>query len=302
MLIVFRRCPPPVPDRSARGRLAVRGVRFALWLHDVVESLAVPGQKIESAGEGLADEPGRRRRQGGQRPAVGDELTAPFTRAADCRPRARRGRPGPAGRGRTTGPRADRRGAGPPARPGAASAGCRCGCAGSAGPARPRRCGRSPAGRDLLALRALAPEQPLAEAGGAATMHRRALAAWSCALAGRPQACGAVFLISRLADLRSICELRCGPQPRRARCWPLTATSGDRLRSPPEEYRKPERRGPAGTCGGAGPVRWRGPDATAPPRHRPAAVSRPLPHRRVTPREHPSRPATSGRRCWTRAR
>lgn len=67
-------------------------IRGALWLHDLVQKLAVPGQKLEGAGSGLADNladaGGKVRRV----PLVGDELTAPFQRAAD----AARGSPTPA--------------------------------------------------------------------------------------------------------------------------------------------------------------------------------------------------------------
>ncbi|MER5704021.1 hypothetical protein ABT023_19065 [Micromonospora sp. NPDC002296] len=59
-------------------------IRFALWVHDLVQKLAVPGQKLEGAGGGLADNladaGGKIRRV----PLVGDELTAPFTKAADA--------------------------------------------------------------------------------------------------------------------------------------------------------------------------------------------------------------------------
>ena len=59
-------------------------IRFALWLHDVVEKLAVPGQKLEGAGGGLADNLADAGGKVGRVPLVGDELTAPFTRAADA--------------------------------------------------------------------------------------------------------------------------------------------------------------------------------------------------------------------------
>ncbi|NBE84629.1 hypothetical protein [Micromonospora rubida] len=59
-------------------------IRFALWVHDLVQKLAVPGQKLEGAGGGLADNladaGGKIRRV----PLVGDELTAPFSKAADA--------------------------------------------------------------------------------------------------------------------------------------------------------------------------------------------------------------------------
>ncbi|WDZ84762.1 hypothetical protein [Micromonospora cathayae] len=61
--------------------LAVRG---ALWLHDLVQKLAVPGQKLEGAGGGLADNLADAGGKVGRVPLVGDELTAPFERAADA--------------------------------------------------------------------------------------------------------------------------------------------------------------------------------------------------------------------------
>ncbi|MFC3500771.1 hypothetical protein ACFOOK_07300 [Micromonospora krabiensis] len=59
-------------------------VRFALWLHDLVQKLAVPGQKLEGAGGGLADNLAEAGGKVGRVPLVGDELTAPFERAADA--------------------------------------------------------------------------------------------------------------------------------------------------------------------------------------------------------------------------
>ncbi|MCI4062134.1 hypothetical protein MRQ36_05965 [Micromonospora sp. R77] len=59
-------------------------IRFALWLHDLVEKLAVPGKKLEGAGGGLADNLADAGGKVGRVPLVGDELTAPFTRAADA--------------------------------------------------------------------------------------------------------------------------------------------------------------------------------------------------------------------------
>jgi hypothetical protein len=59
-------------------------VRAAMWLHDLIEKLAVPGQKLEGASgslaDNLADAGGKVRRV----PIVGDDLTAPFTKAADA--------------------------------------------------------------------------------------------------------------------------------------------------------------------------------------------------------------------------
>lgn len=57
-------------------------IRGALWLHDLVERLAVPGQKLEGAGGGLADNLADAGGKVGRVPLVGDELTAPFERAA----------------------------------------------------------------------------------------------------------------------------------------------------------------------------------------------------------------------------
>lgn len=59
-------------------------IRFALWLHDLVEKLAVPGQKLEGAGGGLADNLADAGGKVGRVPLVGDELTGPFTRAAEA--------------------------------------------------------------------------------------------------------------------------------------------------------------------------------------------------------------------------
>lgn len=57
-------------------------VRAAMWLHDLVQKLATPGQKLESAGVGLADNLADAGGKVGRVPVVGDELTAPFDRAA----------------------------------------------------------------------------------------------------------------------------------------------------------------------------------------------------------------------------
>lgn len=57
-------------------------IELSMWLYDLVEKLAVPGQKLEGAGSGLAsnlaDAGGKVRRV----PVVGDDLTAPFEKAA----------------------------------------------------------------------------------------------------------------------------------------------------------------------------------------------------------------------------
>ncbi|MFC0506821.1 hypothetical protein [Micromonospora costi] len=57
-------------------------IRAAMWLHDLVQKLAVPGQKLEGAGGGLADNLADAGGKVGRVPLVGDELTAPFERAA----------------------------------------------------------------------------------------------------------------------------------------------------------------------------------------------------------------------------
>jgi hypothetical protein len=59
-------------------------LRVAFWIHDVVEKLAVPGQKLEGAGSGIADNLADAGGKVGRVPIVGDELTAPFTGAADA--------------------------------------------------------------------------------------------------------------------------------------------------------------------------------------------------------------------------
>jgi hypothetical protein len=57
-------------------------IRVAMWLYDLVEKLAVPGQKLESAGGGLADNLADAGGKVGRVPVVGGELTQPFDRAA----------------------------------------------------------------------------------------------------------------------------------------------------------------------------------------------------------------------------
>jgi hypothetical protein len=57
-------------------------VRVAMWLYDLVQKLAVPGQKLESAGGGLADNLADAGGKVGRVPVVGDELTQPFDQAA----------------------------------------------------------------------------------------------------------------------------------------------------------------------------------------------------------------------------
>jgi hypothetical protein len=59
-------------------------IRAALWLHDQVEKLGVPGAKLEGAGTGLADNLADAGGKVGRVPIVGDELTAPFEKAAEA--------------------------------------------------------------------------------------------------------------------------------------------------------------------------------------------------------------------------
>jgi hypothetical protein len=57
-------------------------IRAAFWVYDKVSSLAVPGQKIESAGEGMASGLSDASDKVGNVPAVGGSLSQPFDRAA----------------------------------------------------------------------------------------------------------------------------------------------------------------------------------------------------------------------------
>ncbi|MBG0565626.1 hypothetical protein [Actinoplanes aureus] len=59
-------------------------IRVAFWIHDMVEKLAVPGQKLEGAGSGIADNLADAGNKVGDVPVVGDDLTEPFTKAADA--------------------------------------------------------------------------------------------------------------------------------------------------------------------------------------------------------------------------
>lgn len=59
-------------------------IRAAMWLHDLVQKLAVPGQRLEGAGTGLADGLSDVGSKINRVPIVGDDLTAPFNGAADA--------------------------------------------------------------------------------------------------------------------------------------------------------------------------------------------------------------------------
>jgi hypothetical protein len=59
-------------------------IRAGIWVHDVVLKLGVPGQKLQGAGTGIADNLAEAGSRVGRVPLVGDELTDPFTRAAEA--------------------------------------------------------------------------------------------------------------------------------------------------------------------------------------------------------------------------
>jgi hypothetical protein len=59
-------------------------IRVGLWVHDMVAKLAVPGQKLESAGGGIADNLADAGAKVDHVPLVGDQLVKPFTGAADA--------------------------------------------------------------------------------------------------------------------------------------------------------------------------------------------------------------------------
>ncbi|MFI5491723.1 hypothetical protein [Actinoplanes sp. NPDC051859] len=59
-------------------------IRAALWAQDMVQKLGVPGQKMQEAGAGIAGNLADAGGKVGKVPLVGDELTAPFTRAAEA--------------------------------------------------------------------------------------------------------------------------------------------------------------------------------------------------------------------------
>ena len=58
--------------------------RVGFWVHDMVEKLGVPGAKLESAGGGIADNLADAGDKVGDVPLVGDELVKPFAGAADA--------------------------------------------------------------------------------------------------------------------------------------------------------------------------------------------------------------------------
>ena len=59
-------------------------IRAGLWVHNMVEKLGVPGQKLQSAGSGIADNLADAGSKVGRVPLVGDQLVKPFNGAADA--------------------------------------------------------------------------------------------------------------------------------------------------------------------------------------------------------------------------
>ncbi|MCU7728759.1 hypothetical protein ODJ79_34035 [Actinoplanes sp. KI2] len=59
-------------------------IRAGLWVHDMVQKLAVPGQKLQSAGGGIADNLADAGSKVNRVPLVGDQLVKPFNGAADA--------------------------------------------------------------------------------------------------------------------------------------------------------------------------------------------------------------------------
>jgi hypothetical protein len=59
-------------------------ISLAVKLYDLVQKLAVPGQKLEGAGNGLSDNLGRAGDRIDDVPGVGDSVAAPFRSAANA--------------------------------------------------------------------------------------------------------------------------------------------------------------------------------------------------------------------------
>ncbi|ROP29578.1 hypothetical protein [Couchioplanes caeruleus] len=59
-------------------------IRAGLWAHAMVEKLADPGRKLQEAGTAIAGNLGDIGGKVGRVPLVGDELTSPFSSAADA--------------------------------------------------------------------------------------------------------------------------------------------------------------------------------------------------------------------------
>ena len=59
-------------------------IRAAFWVHEMVLKLGVPGEKLQSSGTSLADNLADAGGKVGRVPLVGDQLTKPFNGAADA--------------------------------------------------------------------------------------------------------------------------------------------------------------------------------------------------------------------------
>jgi hypothetical protein len=59
-------------------------IRAGFWVHDMVEKLAVPGQRLQTAGGGIADNLADAGSKVNRVPLVGDQLVKPFNGAADA--------------------------------------------------------------------------------------------------------------------------------------------------------------------------------------------------------------------------
>lgn len=59
-------------------------IRAGFWVHDMVEKLAVPGQRLQTAGGGIADNLADAGGKVNRVPLVGDQLVKPFNGAASA--------------------------------------------------------------------------------------------------------------------------------------------------------------------------------------------------------------------------
>ncbi len=80
---------PPIAIRQLLTDIAVviwvyAWIRAGIWVHHTVLELGVPGRKVESAGSGIADNLADAGGKVGRVPLVGDQLTKPFTGAANA--------------------------------------------------------------------------------------------------------------------------------------------------------------------------------------------------------------------------
>jgi hypothetical protein len=80
---------PPVAIRQLLTDIAVviwvyAWIRIGIWLHATVLRLGVPGERLQSAGSGIADNLADVGGKVGRVPLVGDQLVKPFTGAANA--------------------------------------------------------------------------------------------------------------------------------------------------------------------------------------------------------------------------